>query len=294
MAPAKITVGTFPHKFGANFMKYLIALFLLVTTAAFAASPSYSNFDTNYFDTNTVTAGQVIIKLNTNALVSATSWLPGVGYEVWYEPFSGGQVSSTSATIGALGWSELADTGSIGVTNAANHWGIITLIITAAAGNKQTLYNSDCTNCRPTIPPLNATIAWTNRVIWRLLATNSIKGYLGFVGITGHNSLTNLQEGFGVYFNTTNTTQIMGMTALANTLSTTNLGNFVSGAWHTNIIWSTTPGVFSFSMDGGAQATLSTTIPTSGLTPQFGIIKTETTVISILEVDEWALWWKRL
>jgi len=272
--------------------KIFIFLFFIVAFSAVAqkANPSFQSFDPTQFDTN-----GYVITIDPGVITNATtSWLPGVGYEVWYEPFSGGDVSTTSGTIGTLGWTEDADIGFVGLTNAVNHWGLVSLITTASAGSKQSIYNSDCTNCRPTIPPMNATTGWTNRIIWRVTTTNSIRGFLSLIGTTGFISQSALAEGVGVYFDTTNTASIMGMTALASTLSTTNLGNFVAGQWYTNIIWCSSAGVFSFSMNGGAEATLNSNIPTSGLTPYFGILKTETTVISIMEVDEWALWWKRL
>lgn len=263
---------------------------LAVAMVAQQANPSFQNFDQDQFNTNDYT-----ITIDPTAIVpGSTSWLPGVGYEVWYEPFQGGDVSTTAATLGALGWTESPDSGSVGVTNVANHWGCVSLITSASAGQQQTIFNADSANANPTIPPLNATTGWTNRIIWRLTTTNSLKAHLALIGTNTTFGQAALQESIGVYLNTTNTAQIMAMTSAGSTLSTANLGAAVAGAWHTNIIWSASAGVISFSMDGGAEVTLNSNIPAGPLTPAFSIIKTETTVVSILEVDEWTLWWKRL
>jgi hypothetical protein len=221
--------------------------------------------------------------------------IPADSLEVWYEPFSGGDISTTEANIGALGWTEVANNGAVGMTNATGHFGIITLLTTASAGSLQTIFNSDNTNNRPTIPPLIAAIGWTNRVIWRILDTNSIKLHLTLSGTNTTFGQAALQESIGIYMNTTNSTQIMGMVSANSVLSTTNLGTIQDATWYTNTIWSTTAGVISFSLNDGAEATLNSNIPAGPLTPNFSIIKTVTAGgISTLQVDEWLIIWKRL
>lgn len=271
-------------------MKKLIALFLsiAITFALVAqqANPSFKSFHQDDFDTN-----NYIITAN----VPPTSWLPGVGYEVWYEPFSGGDVSTTEATIGALGWTEVAEGGAVGLTNEVNHWGCVALLTTASAGSQQTVFNSDGTVAAiSTIPALNATVGWTNRIIWRVNVTNSIKAHLALIGTTATFGQGALQSSIGIYINSTNSTQIMGMVSHASTLSTTNLETMVNAEWHTNHIWCNSSGVISFNIDGGPEATLNSNVPTSSLQPAFAIIKTETQGgISTLQVDEWTLWWRR-
>lgn len=62
-------------------MKYLIALIGLALTAldCLGASPTYSNFNTNDFTTNTVIGGQISIRVNTNRFVT-TNMLSASGF----------------------------------------------------------------------------------------------------------------------------------------------------------------------------------------------------------------------
>ncbi len=273
---------------GTN-MKKLFALLFLFPLVASAALPSFRMFHPDDFDTNSY-----IITIDPNAIVPpATSWIPGTGYEMWYEPFSGGDVSTTAGIIGALGWTEVADAGNVGITNEPGHFGVVALATTAAI-SQQTIFNGDSATANPTIPRLINATGWTNRVIWRLTATNSLKAHIALIGTNTTFGQAALQESIGIYLNTTNSTQIMGMVSANSVLSTTNLGTAVAAAWHTNHIWSSTAGVISFSMDGGAEATLNSNIPAGPLTPNFSVIKTEATALSHLQVDEWVVWFRRL
>jgi hypothetical protein len=271
-----------------KFFATLICVIALIGNV-FGALPSYNNFNTNDFTTTNLIAGQISIR----TIPKATSWIPITGYEVWYEPFTGGD--NTAGLTGALGWSP-SGSGTLNFSNSVNHFGTVALTISTTAGLVYQLFNGDTVQTRPSIPPLDATVGWTNRIIWRIANTNLLRAYLvlqdgAFVqgGIEPTNCI-----GFAVV--TTNANQIMGFTSggAVGNFSTTNLGAIVDAQWQTNEVWSTTAGVISFNMNGGPEATLSANIPTRSLTPTMGMIRNSVSAAaSTLEIDEWTLIWTR-
>lgn len=271
-------------------MKFLATLIcvLAIIGNAFCALPSYSNFNTNDFSTNTVIDGQISVR----TIQSATSWLPITGYELWYEPFTGGD--NTSALVGALGWA-ISGSGTINFSNSVNHFGTVALTISTTAGLTYSLFNGDQYQTRPSVPPLDNTTGWTNRIIWRIANTNLLRAYLMFQDgllIQGAEP-TNC---IGIAVITTNANQIMGFTSggAAGNVSTTNLGAIVDAQWYTNEIWCTTGGVISFNLNGGPEATLNSNIPTRALTPAMGMVRPSlSAAASTLEIDEWVLIWTR-
>lgn len=272
-------------------MKFLATLIciLAIIGNAFCALPSYSNFNTNDFSTNTVIDNQISVR----TIQAATSWLPITGYELWYEPFTGGD--NTSALIGALGWA-LSGSFTCNFSNSANHFGTVALTLSTTAGLTGTMFNGDQVQTRPSVPPLDNTTGWTNRIIWRIANTNLLRAYLVFQDgafVQGGIEPTNC---IGLAVVTTNANQIMGFTSggAVGNFSTTNLGAIVDAQWQTNEIWCTTAGVISFNMNGGAEATLSANIPTRSLTPAMGLVRPSlSAAASTLEIDEWTLIWTR-
>jgi hypothetical protein len=85
----------------------------------------------------------------------------------------------------------------------------------------------------------------------------------------------------------------MGMTSASSVLSTTNLGTVQNATWVTNEVWCATSGIISFSLNGGAEATLNSNLPTTGLTPAFGLLKVAANNAAALEIDEWIMIWTR-
>jgi len=371
-------------------MKYLFAL-LLTIAGAWGASPSYSNFNTNDFTTNTVIGGQISIRISTNRFLTASNgntvisnvfvssdtfisnsafvygdlfvtnefvvyghalsnllyWgtnatrgtitnrapidvsgdarfignitnevltpgqtvmtdankalksgfppegqIPNTGWEVFYEPWSGGCLQAVGGAAGRMGWK--GQSSGVGqttqtFTNDANHWGTIAIYTSTSANSIFTFFNSTALNNKPTIPALNGFTGWTNRFIWRMNGTNAGKAYIGLQ--SGDLVLNSpLSHGIGILLITTNNNQIMGFTCAGGSQSTTNLGGIIEGQWYTTQIWSTAAGVISYKLNDGAVATLSANVPSVALTPGFGLAKfTTATLTNQLELDEYVL-----
>ena len=261
----------------------LIALLLFLVARARGASPSYSNFNTNDFNTNPVVGGQISIQLQPKYP------FPNVQYEIFYEPFSSGAPNVVGATSGRMGWSQTSSGVGQGrriPTNAPNHWGTILLLTSQSANSIQASFCGDQFNSKPQFPPLSNLTGWTNRIIWRMTGTNSCKAWL-VMQAADFNFAAVPQNAMGLEMNTTNSNQIRGYTSVASVESFTNLATLVEEQWYTNEMWSSTAGVISFSINGGPEATLSTP-PNTALTPAFIVGKgVAATPTNGLEVDEW-------
>lgn len=262
----------------------LIALiFFLIVSISRGALPSYSNFNTNDFSTNTVIGGQISVRKK------AQFPFPNVQYEVFYEPFSSGGPNIVGASSGRMGWSQVSSgvgQGQRVPTNAPNHWGTILLLTSQSANSIVGSFCGDQLNSKPQFPPLNNLTGWTNRIIWRITGSNSCKAWL-VMQAADFNFAANPANAMGLEMNTTNSNQIRGYTSVSSSQSFTNLATIVENQWHTNEMWSTIAGVISFNIDGGPEAALSNA-PSTALTPAFIIAKgVAATATNGLEVDEW-------
>lgn len=261
-------------------MKKLFLSIVLVCAAFMArgAAPAFWDFNINHFLTNG-SPWEIALSTNINNQLGFHFFQNN---EYWYDPFSGSALSA--GTVGQLGW---VPVGSPAVSNAVGHFGTLALTTTASAGNGSYCFLSTTTNTRPCIPPLHTEINWTNRIIWRVNGTNAAKVYLVLQnGIWGQ---TLFADAIGLWMNTTNNNQILGVCSSSSSVSTTNLGNLVDNAWYTNEIWSTTAGTIAFSLNGGAAAHLSANVPTVALTPLMGALKPTATAAVSLEIDKWIL-----
>lgn len=297
--------------------KLILALFLL-PALLFAASPPTKNaVVTNYTVYEESVAGVPVAGLivksnlhvggleagkavftdaNTNLTTAVTpSWFPNYSYEVWYEPFQGGDVAA--GTIGSLGWQQQSTGvggGSINFSNSVGHAGVCTLSSSSSANSIQTLFNSDAPNNKPTIFPLNNSVGWTNRIIWRLVNTNDCKIYIGFIG-NANFTQSALENSVAIFYNGTNSNQIMGHTSAGSVVTTTNLGVIQQSTWNTNEIWSHVSGTIFFSLNNGPTASISATIPTTSVTPAASVVKQilGAGLNATLELDEWLFIWSR-
>lgn len=209
---------------------------------------------------------------------------------VVYEPFSGG--SGNGGQIGKHGWTpSTSGGGGVNFSNAPNHWGTVNLETTALAGSIQSIFISASLNPNhATLPALNATSGWTNRIIWRLNGTNSCRAWIALHGGVGEGTAAGSGlHNIGIFVNTTNTDQVMGYcntTSLALNTSV-NLGTLVSGQWNTNEWWCASAGTISFSMNGGAESTIASNVPTVPLQHVAAIMKVVNSDVNVLEIDEW-------
>lgn len=199
--------------------------------------------------------------------VSSTS----LGFEIFYEPFGTGSKAS-SGTLGNLGWNvSLAGAGvSVGPAAVAGHFGVHTISSsTSSAGGAcgLTLSDSSSTSVSP-LPPLNATVGWTNTFVWRLTATNDVRIYLGLAGegVSVGSAQNDPVNFMGMKFDSTNDTHFQQVCRAA---SASTVQNDIANdtAWHTNRIWSTVNGTISFNIDNGAAFTSSANVPSVNLTP---------------------------
>jgi len=259
----------------------------------FGSNVTFKRFITN----SQLTASMPVWTDANKALVSVTppnlSWVPMPGREVWYEPFNGNNMGSGGAH-GALGWtaqSSGAGGGGVSVSNSPNHWGTVALTVSTSANSIEALFGSSALNSKPPVSRMDQQTGWTNRFIWRLSVTNDLKAHICWQN--GNFTQSALENSIGIFVNSTNSNQIMGMTSASSVLSTTNLGTIVAAQWYTNEIWCNSSGVISFSLNGGAEATLNSTLPTTGLTPAFGILKVAANNAAALEIDEWVVVWTR-
>lgn len=221
-----------------------------------------------------------------------TLWLPTLDYELWYDPFAGRDLGV--GAVGQMGWTSVnLGSGTINVSNAVNHFGTIAMTTTATSNGGMFIHLSSTPVLKPVIPPLDNFAGWTNRVVWRLNGTNAVRGYVVFTAGTFTSTL-DMTNAIGIAIHSMTNTSLMGYCAGASAVSTTNLGGgtIVSERWYTNYIWCRTPGVISFNVNGGPEATLNANIPTVGLTPSIGFKKFAATVSS-MEVDDWLLVIKR-
>ena len=219
------------------------------------------------------------------------SWLPSLGYEVWYEPFGAGD--NAAGTLGALGWtgsSGGAGGGSINWSNSVGHWGIQTISTSGSANSIHSMALGDSPNAKPWIPSLSAVAGWTNVFVWRLRQTNAVRCFFGLIGNANYTQAI-LENAMGFYLVTTNSASIMGMVSTASVGTTTNIQNVVVDTWYTNVMWSHSAGTVCFSINGGTPATLTT--PNFQLTPSMGLVKSTTTAAVTLEMDIWWLLWAR-
>lgn len=238
------------------------------------------------FNTDIYLSNAIIVQ--GTALNPQAQFLPTLDYELWYDPFQGRDLNA--GAVGQLGWTSVnLGSGAIAVSNAVNHFGTIAMTTTASSNGGMHIHLSSVPVLKPVVPPLNATAGWTNRIIWRLNGTNAVRGYLVFTAGTFTSTL-DMTNAIGIAIHSSTNASIMGYCANASSVSTTNLdgGTLVSEKWYTNFIWSASPGVISFNVNGGAAATLSANIPTVALTPNIGFRKFAASVSS-LEIDDWML-----
>lgn len=308
---------------GTNMKKFLFLLLVSITTISAQQNPAYRSFNTNHFNTNQPPAQTWPISINSNLSLSSLTitnnlivqndiyvsnsivvqgvvldpqslWIPTLAYEAWYDPFNGSAL--TDGTAGSLGWTDVsagAGGGNTAVSNAVGHFGTIANTTSTSSNSIQYLHLSSSLSGKPCIPPLNNFAGWTNRIVWRINVTNDCRAWFIFQAGTFTSTLTH-SNAIGIFVDTGTTDQIMGFTSDAVVSSTTtNLGTLQSTVWNTNYIWCDTAGVISFSLNNGPRATINTTLPTSGLTPAMGIVKTAAANAVSQEIDDWLLWVKR-
>jgi len=269
-------------------VKFLSAFLILAAGCVFGANPSFQSFSPTYFTTN-----NYVIQINPDVVLPPTAFLPNLDFEIFeYEHFGCGR--NAGGQIGRHGWIQ-SNSGGAGIffNTHANHWGTVELWTTSLVASTQTMLQSEAIN-RPVIPPVNAVVGWTNRVIWRLNGTNSCRAWVvitGGVGGFGLGAGTGLHN-IGIFINTTNSDQILGYcntTSLALNTST-NLGTLQSGQWYTNEWWSHISGVVCFTLNDGAVACISNNITSLPCQQAAAVAKTVgSTDTNILEIDEWFL-----
>ncbi len=214
-----------------------------------------------------------------------SAWIAGLAYEMYYEPWG---LGNHVTDIGALSWtaqSAGAGGGGQSVSNAPGHFGLTTISTSTSANSIHSLFNSSTLNAKPSIPPLNATIGWTNTWIWRIVNTNSLKAYLCLQA--GNFTQSALENGIGIMLNTTNNNQIMGFCASSSATTTTNLGTVQNNTWYTNRFGSTSSGVIFFSLQDGTMGHINSNVPTTGLTPSASLVKTEAGTAAFLDLDDY-------
>lgn len=217
-----------------------------------------------------------------------TLWLPTLDYELWYDPFAGRDLAA--GAVGQMGWTSVnLSSGTINVSNAVNHFGTIAMTTTATSNGGMFIHLSSTPVLKPVVPPLNSFAGWTNRFIWRLNGTNAVRAYVVMTAGTFTSTLE-MTNCIGIAALTTTNSTIMGYVSGAAANSTTNLtgGEIVSERWYTNYVWCASPGVISFNVNGGPEATLNANLPTVGLTPSVGF-KKQAASVSSMEIDEWML-----
>jgi hypothetical protein len=197
-------------------------------------------------------------------------------------------------TIGSLAWTPQsggAGGGGVSVSNSPSHWGTLAITVSSSANSIEAVFGSSALNSKPSVSRMDQQTGWTNRIIWRLSLTNDLKAHLCWQN--GNFTQNALENSIGIFVNSTNSNQIMGMTSASSVLSTTNLGTVQNATWVTNEVWCATSGIISFSLNGGAEATLNSNLPTTGLTPAFGLLKVAANNAAALEIDEWIMIWTR-
>lgn len=275
-------------------MKFLTAAIgLVLAISVFGANPSFQSFAPADFTTNGYT-----IRIRPDVLTPPTTHLPNLVFDVYMdEHFGCGK--NAGGQIGKYGWTQASGGGGgIELGTEPNHWGIARVRTTSLIGSAQTFFNADAMNTRPTIPPLSASTGWTNRIVWRLVGTNSCRIWIALTDATQFSLGAGArQQTFGVYMDTTNSNQIMGhttTTATAGTTTQTNLGVLEDSRWYTNEFFSHISGVICFTLNNGALACVSNNITTEALIPAAAAVKTvDLTATNILEIDQWQIWAKR-
>ncbi len=270
--------------------KFLFAFVLLFAVfSALAPNPSYTRFSQSDFTTN---GG--VIRIRPEVLTPPTAALPNLGFDLFMdEHFGVGK--NASANIGKYGWTQATSGGGgLELGTEENHWGTLRLRTTSLIGSDQEAFCGRALFNRPTIPPLNATTGWTNRVIWRMVGTNSCRFYMALSGATSLSlGAGSRQQLITIFADTTNSAQILGMvttTATGGTTTSTNLGVLQDNTWYTNEFWSHISGVICFNLNGGAGGCVSNNIATAALIPHTGVVKTvNSTATNIIEIDEWFL-----
>ena len=94
----------------------IFLLCLLIAPGAFAASPAYSNFNSNDFTTNTVVGGQISIRVNTNRFLTTNSSVA----QFWGTNSADGTITNVN-----FGYGVVADYSSFN-TNEVIHFGPLT------------------------------------------------------------------------------------------------------------------------------------------------------------------------
>lgn len=124
--------------------------------------------------------------------------------------------------------------------------------------------------------------------------TNDCKIYIGFIG-NANFTQSALENSVAIFYNGTNSNQIMGHTSAGSVVTTTNLGVIQQSTWNTNEIWSHVSGTIFFSLNNGPTASISATIPTTSVTPAASVVKQilGAGLNATLELDEWLFIWSR-
>lgn len=250
-----------------------------------------ANFLSNVVVHNDIYVSNVIV-VQGIPLNPQTLWLPTLSYELWYDPFQGRDLGV--GAIGQMGWTSVnLSSGTINVSNAVNHFGTVAMTTTATSNAGMFIHLSSTPVLKPVIPPLDNFAGWTNRFVWRMNGTNAVRAYVVMTAGTFTSTLE-MTNCIGVAMLSTTNNVMVGYVSGAAANSTTNLngGTIVSEKWYTNHIWCATPGVISFTVNGGPEATLNANLPTVGLTPSVGF-KKQAASVSSMEIDEWMLVVKR-
>lgn len=208
-------------------------------------------------------------------------------YEVYYDPF-GVNDNSTGPNIGGLNWTaQSAGVGGGGIanSNAVGHVGLTTLNVSSSANSIHSIFNSSSLNSKPTIPRLDTATGWTNTWIWRLNTTNSAKVFLCLENGNFTVNPATIENGIGIFVNTTNNDQVMGFCASNSVMTTTNLGTIENSTWYVTRFGSTTAGTIFYSLNDGTMAHINSNVPTNTLTPGASLLKTVTGVASSLDLD---------
>lgn len=214
--------------------------------------------------------------LDFNPLDTSTVWI--------YEDFHGGATSS--GQIGTHGWL----TNSIGasptvsrVVAALPNSGIFRFTTTSTAA--QGTYVSLGGTGFEMLGELGSVTNWESVWIFRLGATSSVRFRIGLAAAAAAAAEPN--NGVWLRFDTSTgfaDTNFQFETRSASSSTVASTGVAGDTGWHKLHIRSTSTGTISFSLDGGAEQNITSTVPTVALTP-FLIIVTDTTAARSADAD---------
>lgn len=196
-----------------------------------------------------------------------------------------------TATIGTLGWYTAKQGGgsfSVG-TVAAGHPGVMVLNTGATSTDGAVLGLMFATNSTAyqVYPALNATTGWTNTWIFKLSITNDCVMWMGLANQLIFLS-TEPADWMGLIVDSNGTSPLFRYTCRSSSSSNFANGPALDATWHQFRMWSTVSGTIGFDLDGANAQTISSTVPTTTLTPMVVVKKSASTTGVTLNLDYWS------